>query len=131
MMAGRILDAGLSLLDRQIVDADGRFAGKVDDLELRIPEDGGPPVVTAILSGPGALARRVGGRVGAWVESVHRRLHPKEMPGPARIDFGVVKRIASSVDISISKRDLDTNLFEAWARDRVISKIPGASHESV
>jgi hypothetical protein len=65
------------------------------------------------------------------VESVHGRLHPKEMPGPARVDFGVVKRIASSVEISISKRDLPINLFEEWARDLIISKIPGASDESV
>ena len=58
-MAGRILEAGLHLLDRQLIDRDGRLAGKVDDLELEVPEGGGPPVVTAILAGPGALSRRV------------------------------------------------------------------------
>ena len=45
-MAGRVLEAGLHLLDRQLVDRDGRLAGKVDDLEFELPE-GGPPVVTA------------------------------------------------------------------------------------
>src|ERR671923_285859 len=69
-MAGRALEAGLQLLDRQLIDKDGRLAGKVDDLELELPEGGGPPVVTAILSGPGALSRRVGGRLGAWLEVV-------------------------------------------------------------
>ena len=34
LMAGRTLDAGLRLLDRQLIDVEGRFAGKVDDLEL-------------------------------------------------------------------------------------------------
>jgi hypothetical protein len=60
-MRGRVLEAGLHLLDRQLIDADGRLAGKVDDLELEIPSGGGPPVVTAILSGPGALSRRLVG----------------------------------------------------------------------
>ena len=31
-MAGRTLEAALHLLDRQLVDKDGRLAGKVDDL---------------------------------------------------------------------------------------------------
>src|SRR4029450_8950181 len=57
-MSGRILEAGLHLLDRQLIDADGRLAGKVDDLELEFPEGGGPPVVTAILVGPGGSPRR-------------------------------------------------------------------------
>jgi hypothetical protein len=125
-MAGRVLDAGLSLLDRQIEDSDGRLYGKVDDLELLFPDGGGPPVVTAILSGPGALARRIGGRIGAWLESVHARLHPDQAPGPARISFGVVKRIDHSVELSVSKGDLGDHLFEAWVREHVIGKIPGA-----
>jgi hypothetical protein len=52
-VAGRVLEAGLHLLDRQLVDSDGRLAGKVDDLEIELPE-GGSPLVTAILAGPGA-----------------------------------------------------------------------------
>jgi hypothetical protein len=60
-MAGRIFEAGLQLLDRQLIDKDGKHAGKVDDLQLEFPPDGGgPPVVTAILAGPGALSRRRG-----------------------------------------------------------------------
>ena len=33
-------DAGLHLLDRQIIDRDGRLCGKVDDLELTLDETG-------------------------------------------------------------------------------------------
>ena len=71
------IDAALNLLDRQIVDKDGRMAGTVDDLELT-EEPNGAPYVTAILAGPGALSRQLGGRVGRWLESVHERLHPAE-----------------------------------------------------
>ena len=63
-MAGRIFEAGLQLLDRQLIDKDGRHAGKVDDLELEFPDGAGPPVVAAILAGPGALSRRLDGLLG-------------------------------------------------------------------
>jgi hypothetical protein len=126
----RVIDAGLNLLDRQMVDKDGLMAGKVDDLELSFPQDGdGPPFVTAILAGPGALARQLGGRWGRWLESAHSRLHPSEQPGPARIAFGVVKRIDNHVEITVSRSELDVSRFEDWVRDRIISRIPGAEHE--
>ena len=125
--AGNVIDAGLMLLDRQMLDKDGKMAGNVDDLELTFPEDGpGGPLVTAILAGPGALSGRVGGRMGRWLESVHSRLHPEEQPGPARVPFGVVKRIGSHVELTVSTEDLQVSRFEDWTRDYVISKIPGA-----
>jgi sporulation protein YlmC with PRC-barrel domain len=126
-MAGRVLDAGLHLLDRQLVDKDGRLAGKVDDLELTFPEGGGPPQVTAILAGPGALSRRLGGRFGAWLEAVANRLRDGDDDHPARIPFAVVKQIGSAIDLSVAKAELETDRLEAWTRDRIIGKLPGAN----
>ena len=120
------IDAALSLLDRQVVDRDGRMAGKVDDLELTVPDGGGAPVVTAILAGPGALAHRLGGRLGVWVESVHARLHPGPEPGPARIPFEAVVEVKATVKLAVPKDDLDVSLFEDWVRDHFIGDIPGA-----
>ena len=54
MTGGRVLHAGLHLLDRQLRDRHGRLCGKVDDVELERTADG-TVVVTAILSGPGHL----------------------------------------------------------------------------
>jgi hypothetical protein len=125
-MSGRVLEAGLHLLDRQLIDSDGRLAGKVDDLELELPEGGGPPVVTAILSGPGALSRRIGGRAGAWLEAVANRLRDGDDRHPARVSFGVVKRIESAVDLSVAKADLESNRLEVWTRDHLIGHLPGA-----
>lgn len=122
--AARVLSAGLDLLDRQLVDPDGRMAGKVDDLELRVGE--GPPVVVAVLAGPGALARRLGGRFGTWLASVQARLRPEDRDGPARISFGVVSAIADHVDLTVGREDLDTYVFERWVRERIMSKIPGS-----
>ena len=129
-MAGRTLEAGLHLLDRQLIDKDGRLAGKVDDLELELPEGGGPPVVTAILSGPGALSRRLGGRLGAWLEALANRLREGEDRHPARVPFGLVKRIGSAVDLSVAKAELETNRLEAWTRDHLIGRLPGAGDAS-
>lgn len=124
----RAIDAGLHLLDRQIVDPEGRMAGKVDDLELTPSEDDDRLIVTAILSGPGALARQLGGRLGRWIESVHQRLHPHEQPGPARIAFGVVKRVNDHVEVTVSHEDLENNRFEEWVEHQIIDRIPGAGH---
>jgi hypothetical protein len=125
-VAGRVLEAALQLLDRQLIDRHGRLAGKVDDLELAFPEGGGPPLVTAILAGPGALSRRVGGRFGAWLEAVANRLRDGDDDHPARVPFAVVKQISSAIDLSVAKAELDTDRLEAWTRDHLIGKLPGA-----
>ena len=126
---GRIIDVGLEVLDRQIVDSNGRLAGKVDDLELVFPEGGaGPPYVVAIVSGPGALARRLCGRLGAWIEAAHGRLHDERPPRPARVPFSVVKRIGNDVEVGVERETLESDRLERWVRKHVIGKIPGAQH---
>jgi len=83
-----------------------------------------PRWVTAILAGPGALSRRIGGRPGAWLEAVANRLRGDRRP--ARVPFGVVKRIESGIDLSVAKTELETNRLEAWTRDHLIGHLPGA-----
>jgi sporulation protein YlmC with PRC-barrel domain len=123
---GRVLDAGLELLDRQMIDTNGRMAGNVDDLELTFAHEGGPPFVTAILAGPGALARRIGGRLGDTIASVHERLQESHIEGPARISFGAVASIGSDVRLTVSRQDLEIYRFERWTRDTIVARIPGS-----
>lgn len=54
------LDAGLDLLDREIVDNEGTVVGQVDDVELSDPS-AGPPEIAALLLAPAAYGRRLGG----------------------------------------------------------------------
>jgi sporulation protein YlmC with PRC-barrel domain len=124
-VTGRRVDAGLQLLDRQLIDRDGRLVGKVDDLELAERDDG-PPYVAAILAGPGALAGRFGGRLGRWLAGVSNRLREGDEDRPARIPFGLVADIGSAVRLAADKHELDTDRVERWARERVIGRIPGA-----
>ena len=61
------IDLGLGVLDHQLVDAEGRRCGKVDDLELEGIRDGAPRV-GAILTGPSAWrGRGVMGRLAARI----------------------------------------------------------------
>jgi hypothetical protein len=133
MPAARVLDAALELLDRQLIDRDGRLAGNVDDVELTLP-DGWPerrtgelPAVTALLSGPGVLAERFGGSLGRGWAALHKRLHPGTS-GEGRIPLAMVRDIGSAITLSISRNDLASDRMEIWFRDNVIAKIPGAGH---
>jgi hypothetical protein len=126
----RELLAGLHLVDHQIIDCDGRMAGKVDDLELDLAdgEDLGaePPVVVAILSGAGALAGRLQGRLGRWLESIDERLSREGVP--SRVPFDIVTDVGSHVRVKVRHDDLETNRGEQWARDTIVSRFPGAGH---
>jgi hypothetical protein len=96
-----------------------------------VPDDGGPPVVTAILAGPGALGPRFGGRLAHWTRAVHRRLHPQEDPGPARIPFELVRDIDDHVTLSARAGDLHTHDVERWVADHLIARLPGAGRADV
>jgi hypothetical protein len=122
---GRRVMLGLQLLDRQLVDRDGRLAGKVDDLELVVPDEGGPPLVTAIFSGRGALADRLGGRMGRAAAALSRRLMP-EHGGPGRIWFGRVAGVGNHVDIAADRSEVATDVVERAVREALIARIPGA-----
>jgi len=122
------LDAGLRLLDRQIVDCDDRPVAKVDDLELAYDRDG-RPFVSALLYGAGALGPRIGGRLGRAVTAVWKRLRPEVDPRPARIPINVVARIDSAVHLSVPVDAIELPIT-AWVERRVIEKLPGAGHES-
>jgi len=126
--AGRVLDAGLHLLDRQLVDVDGRLCGKVDDLELEVPDDGGLPIVVAILTGPGVLGTRVRGRIIEGIGRLHEWIARGVGGGPSRIPVSQVRSIDHHVTLTIRADELDAQGEEHWFRDHVITKLPGAGH---
>jgi sporulation protein YlmC with PRC-barrel domain len=119
------LDTAQSLLDHQVVDADGRAICKVDDIELE--ERGAELRLSTILTGPGALGPRVAEPFGRWMTAVWSRLSRTGQPG--RIPMSAVTEVSSAVHIGEVPRDDNINGFEQWTRDNVISKLPGASHE--
>lgn len=117
---------GLRVLDSEIVDSNGRSCGVVDDLELKLARGNAAPYVASIRTGPGALAHRIGGRAGLWLESLYKRVRPADAQAPVEISFDAVREIGNHVQLAVPRSDLDVTRFEEWVLDRVISKIPGA-----
>ncbi len=112
---GRVLDARLHLLDRQVLDPDDVPLFVVGDLELADAEPGGsPPHVVALLSGPVLAARIFGGRAPA------SRWH--------RLPWRMVTDAGTVVRVSARAADLDVTWVERWVRDQVIARIPGWRH---
>src|SRR4029453_3945562 len=120
--SGRILDAQLHLLDRQILDADTVPVTTVDDIELDGPEPDAPippgtpaPKLSALLTGPVLVTRIFGGRLPA------SRLIP--IPWTDVPDEGTVIRVGVRAD------NRDASWLEGWIRDHVIGRIPGGRHD--
>jgi hypothetical protein len=84
--------------------------------------------VTAILSGAGALAQRIGGRAGRSLEALDERIAAEAVP--SRIPFELVAEIGSHVCVTVHRGELETNRGEGWVDRRVIDHIPGARHAS-
>jgi sporulation protein YlmC with PRC-barrel domain len=120
----RSLHARADLLDRPLVDEDGRLVGKVDDLELTDPAADGPPRLTAVLTGPDALEPRLSRLPFRWW-ATHRRRRGR----PARIvriPFERVRDVGVGVVVPADTRGYEES--ERRLRDRLIGRIPGARH---
>jgi sporulation protein YlmC with PRC-barrel domain len=124
--AGKVVYAGLHMLDRQMVDGHGRFCGKVDDVELEESPDSGALYVTGLWSGAGSLSRRLGGhRLGHFLERAYAAL--SGVPGqPAFVPLSRVQEIGDDIRITGDSEDLATAATERWVREHVIGRIPGS-----
>ena len=128
MGVGRALWAHLHLLDRQLVDRDGRLCGNVDDLELE--ERDGVLWVTGLRTGAGSLMRRIGARTfGAWLEQVHRGVDPARADHTL-VPVGRVGDIGDHVTLSLDRTEVATWHGERWVADHVIAHIPGSGHDA-
>ncbi|MEO8694017.1 MAG: hypothetical protein ABI658_10905 [Acidimicrobiales bacterium] len=125
---GRTLWAALQLLDRQLRDRHDILCGNVDDVELTYDDDEKVLYATAILSGPGRLARRMGRRrVGDWLVAFFAST-TVDGHDPSRIPFRVVRNFGPVIDLAVDADDLASFATERWVRDHVISHIPGNDH---
>ena len=105
------IDIGLEVLDRQLLDKDGRRCGNVDDLAVEGDE------VVAILVGPGYWGQRAGlvGRLAGWIGGGAR----------VRVDWGDVDRVDSAVRLQKTAQELGLGRGDDRLRP-YLDKIPGA-----
>jgi len=110
------IDIGLRVLDRQLLDKNGRRCGNVDDLAI----EGGPgeePEVVAILVGPGFWPQRAGwiGRLAGWIGG-GRRVH---------VAWSDVDKVDSAVELTREATELGLGQGDDRLRP-YFDRIPGA-----
>lgn len=115
--SGRLIDARVHLLDRQLFDVHNAPVGIVDDLDVDIPMDvdvaasAAAPLVTGILTGQVLATRIFGGR-------------PPRSKLQA-IPWRLITKIGTVVQLSADAEDFDSLWLEHWLRDHIIRRIPG------
>lgn len=117
-----------TLLDQQLVDAENRPVGRVDDVLIDVPDGGGPPEVTGVLTGAQALGERLGGVTGRLMASVAARLRSGRGSGePVTIPAHLANLDANLVTLTVPVRELPEAIgLERWLAEHVIEGLPGA-----
>ncbi|KAE8764615.1 hypothetical protein [Georgenia thermotolerans] len=117
--AGRVLDARLHLLDRQVLDVDDVPVTTVDDLEVEGVErtrekEAERPHVTALVTGPVLGTRIFGGRPpeNRWI----------------RVPWSDVSSVDVAISLGVPGEGLEATWRERWVRDHIIRRIPGGGH---
>ncbi len=121
------LSIAYDLLGAQIIDADRRPLGRVENLELEL-RDGEAPKVEAILTGLEALGQRVGGTLGRWGAGTAARMRPPDAPhGPARIDVRHVGKVRPLVELDVRFAELPHVAgLERWLARNFVGRLPGS-----
>ena len=119
--AGRVIDARLQILDRQVRDVHGVPVGAVDDISLDglplgvdIARGTPPPTVTALVFGHVVATRIFGG-----------------CPPRSRltfVDLADVETLASVVTLRVEAETIDSTWVERWLSRQIIGRIPGGRH---
>jgi hypothetical protein len=118
---GRLVDARLHLLDRQLLNEHDDPVGIVDDLELSgveldrdVADRSQAPQVTALLSGRVVATRILGGAP------------PRSLM--QQIPWKLVDAVGVVVRLKQTDETFDVDWVERWLRDRIIGHIPGGRH---
>jgi sporulation protein YlmC with PRC-barrel domain len=119
--AGRVIDAQLHLLDRQILDIDGVPVSVVTDVELTgiepgraIAPDAAPPTIADLLVGMELPARIFGGS-----PPRSRRM---------RIPWRLVSDVGTVLRIGVAGSRVDATWVERWVGRHIVGRIPGGRH---
>jgi sporulation protein YlmC with PRC-barrel domain len=115
------VDVVKDVLDKLVVDRNGREMGRVDGLVLA-QREGGPPRLAELLIGPSALGYRLHPAIGRWVGAFQSALGIDG--SPVRIDFDDVLQIDDGLTVDRSLSETTAAAVEQRLRAWLV-KIPG------
>ena len=117
------MDLVRDVLDKRVVDRNGRDIGRADRIVLQI-RPGQPPRIGAIEVGPSALGHRVARTVGCFAEAFECALGIRE-GRPLRIRVADID-IGTSLRVSLAVGETVANALEQRLR-RWVSALPRSS----
>ena len=118
------MDLIRDLLDKEVVDRNGREVGRVDTVVLDV-RDGAPPRVVALELGPAVLAYRVHPIFGRWVAGLEHALGV-DRGRPLRIEFSDVLGLHDHVKVDLAFGETAAATVELRLR-RWVGSIPRSS----
>jgi sporulation protein YlmC with PRC-barrel domain len=110
------------VMDKELVDCNGRKAGKVDDLLLELRE--GRPVVRAIIAGHGSLAPLLGPKMARLTGWFRERLLGEPHSEPVRIGWEHVRYIDVVVHLDVDRHTAGLLESDRIVWQRWISRLP-------
>ena len=115
------MDLVRDILDKQVVDRQGRKMGKVDGLVLEDHE--GSLRVAFLELGGGALARRLHPRLACVVQGLSRAFGVRDAE-PLRIPWSKVLRHDVEVRVDLDAEETPAYAWERRLRDGVMRRLP-------
>ena len=118
------MDLVRDLLDKRVVDRNGRDMGRVDSIVVEIREDAAPRI-TALEIGPAVLAYRIAPVLGRIVSGMEHAFGVDE-GRPLRIPVGKIMSITDQVKVDVAAGQTSAVAVDQIVR-RWVSRIPGSS----
>jgi sporulation protein YlmC with PRC-barrel domain len=111
------------VLDKAVVDRNGRAMGRVDRIILK-HRRGLPSTVVALEIGPSALAHRVSRALGRWITGLLHGLGVDEGQ-PLRIHVDQIIDVSEKVTVDLAVSETSAGTIERKLRG-FVSRLPGA-----
>jgi sporulation protein YlmC with PRC-barrel domain len=118
------MDLIRDLLDKKVVDRNGREMGRVDSIVLELREDAAPRVV-GIEIGPAVLAHRIHPALGRLVAALEH-LFKVDEGRPVRLPLSSIVQFDPHIKVDMTFGDTAVATVEQKVR-RLVSRIPGSS----
>jgi sporulation protein YlmC with PRC-barrel domain len=117
------MDLVRDMLDKLVLDRNGREMGRVDGIVLA-QRDGMPPRVAALEIGPSVLGERLHPTVGLWIAGLEYALGVAE-GRPVRIAVGHIRSIGTEIKLDLAIGETAAGAIEQQLR-RLLTDVPGS-----